>query len=105
MPSPSYVGGEAAPGGIWRWAALALFLIALAAAGLAVATAGAAGWSGVALLAGIGSVRSRCCAGRDLAVGGAGALPDRARRGRPGCGNRRRGRVVGGGAARWHWID
>jgi PAS domain S-box-containing protein len=56
MTSPSYVGGDAAPGGIWRWAALALFLIALAAAGLAVATAGAAGWSGVALLAGIGSI-------------------------------------------------
>ncbi|HWY14203.1 MAG TPA: ATP-binding protein [Rhizomicrobium sp.] len=56
MTSPSYVGGDAAPGGIWRWAALALFLIALAAAGLAVATAGAGGWSGVALLAGIGSI-------------------------------------------------
>jgi PAS domain S-box-containing protein len=54
--SLSYVTGDAAPGGVWRWAALALFLIALAAAGLAVATAGAAGWSGVALLAGIGSI-------------------------------------------------
>jgi two-component system cell cycle sensor histidine kinase/response regulator CckA len=44
------------PGGLWRWAALALGLLAIAAAGLAVLQPIAAGWLGVALLAGIGGV-------------------------------------------------
>ncbi len=44
------------PGGLWRWAALALGLLAIAAAGLAVLQPVAAGWLGVALLAGIGGV-------------------------------------------------
>ena len=46
------------PAGGWRWAALAFFLLALAAAGLAVATPEAARWAGVALLCGIGAVGS-----------------------------------------------
>jgi len=46
------------PAGGWRWAALGFFLLALAAAGLAVATPEAARWAGVALLCGIGAVGS-----------------------------------------------
>jgi signal transduction histidine kinase len=56
MTALSSVVGHAAPGGVWRWAALAFFLIALAAAGLAVAAPAASGWLGLGLLAGIGAV-------------------------------------------------
>jgi two-component system cell cycle sensor histidine kinase/response regulator CckA len=46
------------PAGAWRWAALGFVVIALAAAGLAVATANASGWTGIMLLAGVGAVAS-----------------------------------------------
>jgi len=46
------------PAGAWRWAALGFVLLALGAAGLAVATPNAAGWAGVMLLAAIGAVAS-----------------------------------------------
>jgi two-component system cell cycle sensor histidine kinase/response regulator CckA len=46
------------PAGMWRWAALGFIFLAIAAAGLAVATPDAARWAGVMLLAGIGAVAS-----------------------------------------------
>jgi len=46
------------PAGAWRWAALGFVLIALAAAGLAIATPDLKGWLGIALLAGIMAVGS-----------------------------------------------
>ncbi|MBU6296825.1 MAG: response regulator [Alphaproteobacteria bacterium] len=59
MATRSILGGNlGVPAGGWRWAALGFVLIALAAAGLAVATPDAARWAGVALLAGIGAVAS-----------------------------------------------
>jgi len=42
--------------GAWRWGALGLGLLAVAAAALAIAAPGAASWAGLALLAGIGAV-------------------------------------------------
>ena len=42
--------------GAWRWAALGLGVLAIAASGLAAAAPGAANWAGLALLAGIGAV-------------------------------------------------
>jgi len=42
--------------GAWRWAALGLGVLAIAAGGLAAAAPGAANWAGLALLAGIGAV-------------------------------------------------
>jgi two-component system cell cycle sensor histidine kinase/response regulator CckA len=44
------------PSGAWRWAALAAFLVALAAAGLALATPLLAGWAGYVILAGIAAL-------------------------------------------------
>jgi len=44
------------PGGVWRWVALALVLLALSAAGMAVAAPAASGWLGVVLLGGIGTI-------------------------------------------------
>ncbi len=44
------------PAGLWRWAALGFFLLALAAAVLAVFTPDQARWAGVALLGGIGAL-------------------------------------------------
>src|SRR5277367_4078727 len=44
------------PAGIWRWAALAFVLLALASAGLAVFSPDSVGWAGYALLGGIGAV-------------------------------------------------
>jgi PAS domain S-box-containing protein len=44
------------PSGAWRWAALAAFLVALAAAGLALATPLLAGWAGYVVLAGIAAL-------------------------------------------------
>src|SRR5689334_18045072 len=44
------------PAGGWRWAALGLGLIALLAAGLAVAAPLQVGWAGVVLVAGIGGL-------------------------------------------------
>jgi signal transduction histidine kinase/ActR/RegA family two-component response regulator len=46
------------PAGAWRWAALGFVLLALASAGLAVMTAAAVGWVGMALLCGIGALAS-----------------------------------------------
>ena len=46
------------PAGAWRWAALAFAVLALGAAGLAILAPNAAGWSGYALLGGIGAVSS-----------------------------------------------
>jgi two-component system, cell cycle sensor histidine kinase and response regulator CckA len=42
--------------GAWRWAALGLGVLAIAAGVLAIAAPGAASWAGLALLAGIGAV-------------------------------------------------
>ena len=59
MATRSIMGGNLGlPAGGWRWAALGFVLLALAAAGLAVATPEAARWAGVALLCGIGAVGS-----------------------------------------------
>jgi len=59
MATRSIMGGNLGlPAGGWRWAALGFLLLALAAAGLAVATPEAARWAGVALLCGIGAVGS-----------------------------------------------
>ncbi|MGH6872112.1 MAG: two-component system sensor histidine kinase NtrB, partial [Rhizomicrobium sp.] len=44
------------PAGLWRWAALGLAALSLAAAALALASGGAAGWTGILLVAGIGAV-------------------------------------------------
>ena len=44
--------------GLWRWAALGFFVLALSAAALALAMPGAAGWPGLILVAGIGAVAS-----------------------------------------------
>ncbi|HEY1612209.1 MAG TPA: ATP-binding protein [Rhizomicrobium sp.] len=44
------------PPGAWRWAALVLVLLAVAAAAFAVTEPAAAGWPGLTLLAGIGAV-------------------------------------------------
>ncbi|HWY61532.1 MAG TPA: response regulator [Rhizomicrobium sp.] len=46
------------PAGAWRWAALAFAVLALGSAGLAVIAPNAAGWTGYALLGGIGAVAS-----------------------------------------------
>jgi two-component system cell cycle sensor histidine kinase/response regulator CckA len=46
------------PAGAWRWAALGFVLLALASAGLAVMTAAAIGWVGMALLCGVGAMAS-----------------------------------------------
>ncbi|HEY0106076.1 MAG TPA: hypothetical protein VGB91_08335, partial [Rhizomicrobium sp.] len=46
------------PAGAWRWAALGFLFLALASAGLAVATPDVVGWAGVMLLAAIGAVAS-----------------------------------------------
>jgi two-component system cell cycle sensor histidine kinase/response regulator CckA len=46
------------PAGAWRWAALAFVLLALASAGLAVMTAAAVGWVGMALVCGTGALAS-----------------------------------------------
>ncbi|MBI3675940.1 MAG: response regulator [Proteobacteria bacterium] len=46
------------PAGAWRWAALGFVIVALTAAGLAVAAPDASRWAGVALLGGIGAVAS-----------------------------------------------
>jgi len=44
------------PPGLWRYAAIACVFVALAAAGLALASPVAAGWPGVMLVAGLGFV-------------------------------------------------
>ena len=44
------------PGGLWRWAALGLAALALAAGALALVSGEGAGWSAVMLVAGIGAV-------------------------------------------------
>jgi signal transduction histidine kinase/CheY-like chemotaxis protein len=46
------------PAGAWRWAALAFGVAAIAAAALAVIAPDAAGWTGYAVLGGIGAVAS-----------------------------------------------
>jgi PAS domain S-box-containing protein len=51
-------GSMGVPAGAWRWAALGFLCLALASAGLAVATPNAVGWAGVMLLAAIGAVAS-----------------------------------------------
>jgi two-component system, cell cycle sensor histidine kinase and response regulator CckA len=59
MASGSILGGNLGlPAGGWRWAALGFVVLAVAAAGLAVATPNVAQWAGVALLCGIGAVGS-----------------------------------------------
>ncbi len=51
-------GSYGLPAGAWRWAAVGFVLIALMAAGLAVAAPDVSRWLGVALVAGIGAVAS-----------------------------------------------
>jgi len=46
------------PAGAWRWSALVFLLLALGAAGWALATPNAAGWTGAMLLGGIGGIAS-----------------------------------------------
>jgi len=46
------------PAGAWRWAALAFGLLALVAGGLAILAPAEAGWTGFAILGGIGTVAS-----------------------------------------------
>jgi two-component system cell cycle sensor histidine kinase/response regulator CckA len=59
MATRSIIGGNLGlPAGGWRWAAVGFVLLALGAAGLAVATPDAARWAGVALLCGIAAVGS-----------------------------------------------
>jgi two-component system cell cycle sensor histidine kinase/response regulator CckA len=59
MATGSILGGNlGVPAGGWRWAALGFVLLALGAAGLAVATPDVAQWVGIALLCGIGAVGS-----------------------------------------------
>jgi two-component system, cell cycle sensor histidine kinase and response regulator CckA len=57
VPSPSGLT-FGVPAGAWRWAALGFAALALGAAGLAVIAPNAAGWTGYALLGGIGAVAS-----------------------------------------------
>ncbi|HWA04169.1 MAG TPA: ATP-binding protein [Rhizomicrobium sp.] len=52
------IGNTAIAAGAWRWVAGVFLLLAVGAAGLAVATPDAARWAGVMLLAGIGAVAS-----------------------------------------------
>ncbi|HEY0281930.1 MAG TPA: ATP-binding protein [Rhizomicrobium sp.] len=59
MATRSIIGGNlGVPAGGWRWAALGFAVLALGAAGLALATPDAARWAGVALLCGIGALGS-----------------------------------------------
>ncbi|MDE2134866.1 MAG: response regulator [Alphaproteobacteria bacterium] len=59
MATRSIVGGNlGVPAGSWRWVAFGFVLLALGAAGLAVAAPDAARWAGVALLCGIMAVGS-----------------------------------------------
>ncbi len=51
-------GSYGLPAGAWRWAALGFVLLALMAAGLAVAAPEASRWLGLMLVAGIGAVAS-----------------------------------------------
>ena len=46
------------PAGAWRWAALVFAALAIGSAGLAVVAPNAAGWTGYALLGGVGTVAS-----------------------------------------------
>lgn len=50
------VGTYGIPAGAWRWVASGFFLIALAGAGLAIASRTASGWIGFVLIAGIGTM-------------------------------------------------
>src|SRR5215469_13175860 len=52
------IGSYGIPAGSWRWAAIGFMLIALAAAGLAVAAPQTSGWAGLLLIAAIGAVAS-----------------------------------------------
>ena len=52
------IGDVGLPAGAWRLAAFGFVVLAIAAAGLAVATPDSARWAGVMLLAGIGAVAS-----------------------------------------------
>src|ERR1700676_3800954 len=55
---PMTATGLGVPPGPWRWAALAFFLLALAAAGLIIAVPQVAGLAGYALLVGIALLAS-----------------------------------------------
>ncbi|HEY3638796.1 MAG TPA: ATP-binding protein [Rhizomicrobium sp.] len=52
----SYNDSYGLPGGAWRWVALALFLVAVAVAGLVIAMPAQAGWLGVGLVTGLGAM-------------------------------------------------
>ncbi len=52
------IGSYGLPSGLWRWVAIGLVLIALAGAGVAVASPQASGWIGLILVAGIGAICS-----------------------------------------------
>jgi two-component system cell cycle sensor histidine kinase/response regulator CckA len=52
----SYNESYGLPGGAWRWVALALFLTAVAVAGLVIALPAEAGWLGVGLVTGLGAM-------------------------------------------------
>jgi two-component system cell cycle sensor histidine kinase/response regulator CckA len=58
MMATRSLGTFGLPAGAWRWAALGFVIVALSAAGLAMAAPDASRWAGVALLGGIGAVAS-----------------------------------------------
>jgi two-component system, cell cycle sensor histidine kinase and response regulator CckA len=58
MATRSFGRSYGIPAGAWRWVALAFLVLALGAAGLAVASPNAVGWAGVMFLAAIGAVGS-----------------------------------------------
>jgi signal transduction histidine kinase/ActR/RegA family two-component response regulator len=52
------IGSYGIPAGNWRWVAIGFFLVALAGAGLAIASPQTSGWLGLVLLVGIGAISS-----------------------------------------------
>jgi two-component system cell cycle sensor histidine kinase/response regulator CckA len=58
MATRPLIGTYGLPAGAWRYVSLGLVVLALLAAGIALAAPGASGWAGVALVAGIGAVAS-----------------------------------------------
>jgi signal transduction histidine kinase/ActR/RegA family two-component response regulator len=57
------IGSYGVPAGAWRWGALGCLLLALVAAGMAVAAPAASGLAGLVLIAGIGVVSGLFCYG------------------------------------------
>ena len=125
LPARFPTAGLGVPAGAWRWAALGFVLLALAAAGLAIAAPQVAGLAGYALLGGIGAVaslfllavwprasRATCrCAARRRSRGQGQCRLGHHRRGRRGAGlqsglsphGRRRAKAKRRRRRNWRW--